>query len=151
MSSIELTIGGMTCASCARRVEKRLNRLDGVTATVNYATEKASVTVAGGVTRADLIAQVEKAGYTAAAVPDRRSPGNRLLVSAVLAAPVIALSMLPALRFASWQWVALALATPVVGWGGWPFHHAAVKNLRLGAATMDTLVSMGTVAAFAWS
>jgi Cu+-exporting ATPase len=159
---IELTIGGMTCGSCAARIEKRLNRLDGVTATVNYATAKAGVDFGGGITPADLIAQVEKAGYTAALpdpVPAAGASANedvgalrdRLVVSALLAVPVIALAMIPALRFTYWQWVSLALATPVVAWGGLPFHVAAWKNLRLGAATMDTLVSLGTGAAFAWS
>jgi P-type Cu+ transporter len=157
---VELIIGGMTCASCANRVEKRLNRLDGVTATVNYATERAHVEFDGGVTSDDLIAQVEKAGYTAAlpapSVPGAEDDGvrslrDRLLVSALLAVPVVALAMVPALRFAFWAWVSLALATPVVVWGGLPFHRATWKNLRLGTATMDTLVSMGTGAAYLWS
>ncbi|GAB3213910.1 heavy metal translocating P-type ATPase [Marinactinospora thermotolerans] len=163
---IELTIGGMTCASCAARVEKRLNRLDGVTATVNYATEKARVTFDPGVTTDDLIAQVEKAGYTAAlpeppaasqdapATEDgdpTRPLRDRLLVSVLLSIPVIAMAMVPALQFTYWQWASLALAAPVVVWGALPFHVAAWKNLRLGAATMDTLVSLGTIAAFAWS
>ncbi len=153
---VELAIGGMTCASCANRVEKRLNRLDGVTATVNYATEKASVTFGGGVTHGDLIAQVEKAGYSAALPeppvdPTARTLRDRLLISAALAVPVVALAMIPATRFAYWQWLSLALATPVVVWGGLPFHLATWKNLRLRTATMDTLVSMGTGAAFAWS
>ncbi|WP_329263060.1 heavy metal translocating P-type ATPase [Actinoallomurus sp. NBC_01490] len=157
----------MTCASCANRVEKRLNRLEGVTATVNYATEKASVDFGPGVSPQDLIAQVEKAGYTAAlpapAEPDQeetasetedapvRALRDRLLVSAVLAVPVIALAMVPALQFTYWQWASLTLAAPVLVWGAWPFHRAAFKNFRLGAATMDTLVSLGTVAAFGWS
>jgi P-type Cu+ transporter len=157
---VELIIGGMTCASCANRVEKRLNRLDGVTATVNYATEKASVRFGDGVTHDDLIAQVEKAGYTAAlpaptpAEPEddhTRALRDRLFVSALLTVPVIVLAMVPALQFTSWPWVSLALAAPVVVWGGLPFHRATWKNLKLGAATMDTLVSMGTGAAFAWS
>jgi P-type Cu+ transporter len=156
---IELTIGGMTCASCANRVEKRLNRLDGVTASVNYATEKASVTVDGEVTVDDLIAQVEKAGYTAEppAAPEPadepadepvRALRHRLVVSALLAVPVIVLSMVPALQFTYWQWASLTLTAPILVWGAWPFHVAAYKNLRLGAATMDTLVSLGTLAAF---
>jgi P-type Cu+ transporter len=155
---VELTIGGMTCASCANRVEKRLNRLDGVTATVNYATEKASVRFDDGVTPDDLIAQVEKAGYTAAlpAAEDgeddqARSLRDRLALSGLLTVPVVVLAMVPALQFAYWQWVSLALAAPVVLWGGLPFHRATWKNLRLRTATMDTLVSMGTGAAFLWS
>ncbi|MFL6053020.1 MAG: heavy metal translocating P-type ATPase [Actinoallomurus sp.] len=161
---IELLIGGMTCASCANRVEKRLNKLDGVTATVNYATEKASVSFAPGVSTDALIAQVEKAGYTASlpAPPEPaaeetaedapvRALRDRLLVSAVLAVPVILLAMVPALQFRNWQWASLTLAAPVVVWGALPFHRAAYHNLRLGAATMDTLVSLGTIAAFGWS
>jgi P-type Cu+ transporter len=155
---VELTIGGMTCASCANRVEKRLNRLDGVTATVNYATEKATVRFDDGVTPEDLIAQVEKAGYTAAlpAAEDgeddqARSLRDRLAVSGLLTVPVVVLAMVPALQFTDWQWVSLALAAPVVLWGGLPFHRATWKNLRLRTATMDTLVSMGTGAAFLWS
>jgi Cu+-exporting ATPase len=157
-SVVELVIGGMTCASCANRVEKRLNRLDGVTATVNYATEKASVRFGDDVTHDDLIAQVEKAGYTAA-VPDSEESAadevrplrDRLVVSTLLAIPVVALEMIPPLRFTYWQWVSLALAAPVVLWGGLPFHRATWKNLKLRIATMDTLVSMGTGAAFVWS
>ncbi|MCO5995985.1 heavy metal translocating P-type ATPase [Actinoallomurus rhizosphaericola] len=162
---VELTIGGMTCASCANRVEKRLNKLDGVTATVNYATEKASVSFEPGISTDDLIAQVEKAGYTASlpAPPEPaeteepaedapvRALRDRLIVSAVLAVPVILLAMVPALQFRYWQWASLTLAAPVVVWGALPFHRAAYKNLRLGAATMDTLVSLGTIAAFGWS
>ena len=162
---VELLIGGMTCASCANRVERKLNKLDGVRASVNYATEKASVEFGGGVTTDDLIATVEKAGYTAALPePPRTEEGGpppqadpvaalrtRLLVSAVLSVPVIALAMVPALQFTHWQWASLTLAAPVVVWGALPFHVAAWKNLRLGEATMDTLVSLGTLAAFAWS
>ncbi|MFJ4004215.1 heavy metal translocating P-type ATPase [Streptomyces sp. NPDC090023] len=171
-SRVELLIGGMTCASCAARVEKKLNRMDGVSATVNYATEKAKVSFGDGVRVADLIAVVEKTGYTAEepAPPepepaadadesgdrDGRDPElsalrQRLLVSAVLAAPVILLAMVPALQFDNWQWLSLTLAAPVVVWGGLPFHRAAWTNLRHGAATMDTLVSVGTLAAFGWS
>ncbi|MET7647594.1 heavy metal translocating P-type ATPase, partial [Streptomyces sp. NPDC005426] len=213
-SEAELTIGGMTCASCAARVEKKLNRMDGVTATVNYATEKARVAFGPGTGLADLIATVEKTGYTAQPVhrpapapppapartqapapevrtgtaagtgagtdavaagtgtgtqpggetgPEARSGAGgapasalaslrqRLLVSAVLAAPVVALAMIPALQFDNWQWLSLTLAAPVVIWGGLPFHRAAWTNLRHGAATMDTLVSVGTLAAFGWS
>ena len=151
---IELEIGGMTCAACANRVEKRLNRLDGVTATVNYATEKARASVPASVTAADLIAVVAKTGYTASV---RRSPERparlraRLVISALLSLPVVLLAMVPPWQFPYWQWVSLALAVPVVGYGGWPFHRSAFRNLRHGAATMDTLVSLGTLAAFGWS
>ncbi|MEV7292112.1 heavy metal translocating P-type ATPase [Streptomyces microflavus] len=221
----ELMIGGMTCASCAARVEKKLNRMDGVTATVNYATEKARVTFAEGLELADLVATVEKTGYTARPIaPPERKPGGdpggkpggdpggkptpeqgpapeqgpgqrpqpepgpeyrqepeqatdpdptpadvsaaaaeaeqasslaalrqRLIVSAVLSLPVVLLAMVPALQFDNWQWLSLTLAAPVVVWGGLPFHRATWTNLRHGAATMDTLVSMGTLAAFGWS
>jgi P-type Cu+ transporter len=159
---IDLDIGGMTCATCASRIEKKLNRMDGVTATVNYATERASVTVADpAVTPADLIATVEKTGYTAAvpaAEKDAPQPADetralrtRLWVSIVLAVPVIVLAMVPAWQFDYWQWASLTLAAPVVVYGGLPFHRAAAVNLRHGAATMDTLVSMGTLAALGWS
>src|SRR4051812_12851182 len=156
-SQVELVIGGMTCASCANRVEKRLNRLDGVTASVNYATEKASVRFDERVSPDDLIAQVEKAGYTAAlpVAEDRADEVGplrlRLVISTLLALPVVALAMIAPLRFAYWQWVSLVLAAPVVLWGGLPFHRATWKNLKLRIATMDTLVSMGTGAAFVWS
>ncbi|MYX13776.1 heavy metal translocating P-type ATPase [Streptomyces sp. SID8374] len=230
-SEAELMIGGMTCASCAARVEKKLNRMDGVTATVNYATEKARVTFAEGLELSDLVATVEKTGYTARPLtrpkpepaqepargpaperepergpapgpgpeqeqnpepgpvhkpvrkPDRRpapeqeadqepaptppdaSPDaaeaeqaaslatlrQRLIVSAVLSIPVVLLAMVPAFQFDNWQWLSLTLAAPVVIWGGLPFHRATWTNLRHGAATMDTLVSMGTLAAFGWS
>ena len=196
-SQAELTIGGMTCASCAARVEKKLNRMDGVSATVNYATEKARVSYGPGTGLADLIATVEKTGYTAkpvprpapkppapitpapAATPPAPAPAatatatatdddtraatddgpastlaalrQRLIVSAVLAAPVVLLAMVPALQFDNWQWLSLTLAAPVVIWGGLPFHRATWTNLRHGAATMDTLVSVGTLAAFGWS
>src|SRR3954467_4293182 len=158
---VELLIGGMTCAACAARIEKKLNRLDGVTATVNYATEKAKVTYGPGVTPEDLVATVEKTGYTAA-LPRHEEPvirveeaadslRRRLLISTALTIPVIALAMIPALQFQYWQWLSLTLAAPVVVWGGAPFHRAAAVNLRHGAATMDTLVSLGTLAAFGWS
>ncbi|MFJ8556701.1 heavy metal translocating P-type ATPase [Streptomyces microflavus] len=213
----ELMIGGMTCASCAARVEKKLNRMDGVTATVNYATEKARVTFAEGLELADLVATVEKTGYTARPIaPPEPEPGGdpggkptpeqgpapeqgpgqrpqpepgpeyrqepeqatdpdptpadvsaaaaeaeqasslaalrqRLIVSAVLSVPVVLLAMVPALQFDNWQWLSLTLAAPVVVWGGLPFHRVTWTNLRHGAATMDTLVSMGTLAAFGWS
>ncbi|MDT0345432.1 heavy metal translocating P-type ATPase [Streptomyces litchfieldiae] len=166
---VELSIGGMTCASCANRIERRLNKLEGVSATVNYATEKARVTYAPGVTVDDLIGQVEAAGYTAEPPPPPPDPDadsgqdqdedggrlralrERLVVSAALTVPVIALAMVPAWQFEGWQWISLALAWPVVAWGAWPFHKAAWTNLRHGAATMDTLVSMGTLAALGWS
>lgn len=169
-AEVELTIGGMTCASCAARIEKKLNRMDGVTATVNYATEKARVSYGDGVRVADLIATVVKTGYTAEEPPppepdpEAAHPGagaapdpelaalrQRLLVSAVLALPVVLLSMVPALQFDNWQWLSLTLAAPVVVWGALPFHKAAWTNARHGAATMDTLVSVGTLAAFLWS
>ena len=161
---VELAIGGMTCAACANRVEKRLNKMEGVTATVNFATEKARVTFEGEPTSLDdLVAQVEKAGYTAtaptaepgreAAEPDdpTRALRDRALVSMLLSVPVILMAMIPALQFTYWQWASLALAAPVVVWGALPFHVAAWKNLRLGTATMDTLVSLGVAAAFLWS
>jgi Cu+-exporting ATPase len=156
---IDLDIGGMTCAACANRIEKKLNRLDGVTATVNYATEKARAVVPAGLTAADLIAVVEKTGYTAAepqAEPVAAAPRSdplrtRLLVSVALSVPVIVLAMVPAWQFTYWQWLSLTLAAPVVVYGGWPFHRSAFVNLRHGAATMDTLVSIGTLAAFLWS
>ncbi|WP_027929554.1 heavy metal translocating P-type ATPase [Amycolatopsis thermoflava] len=161
---IELAIGGMTCASCAMRIERKLNKLDGVTATVNYATEKAKVSYPAGLDPATLVAQVEAAGYTAtvpqpktaepaeAAEEDPTRPlRQRLIGSLVLSVPVIVLAMVPALQFTYWQWISLTLAAPVIVWGAWPFHRAAWTNLRHGAATMDTLVSMGTLAAFAWS
>ncbi|MFE2018432.1 heavy metal translocating P-type ATPase [Streptomyces sp. NPDC059499] len=215
-SEAELTIGGMTCASCAARVEKKLNRMDGVTATVNYATEKARVSFGAGTALDDLVATVERTGYTAQPVPrpapdpspatpgsrdgeaaqdgeasqvvetshseetsaatggqesgapDREREGSqdvgdrtaaealaalrlRLLVSATLALPVVLMAMVPALQFDNWQWLSLTLAAPVVVWGGLPFHRATWTNLRHGAATMDTLVSVGTLAAFGWS
>ncbi|MER7643449.1 heavy metal translocating P-type ATPase [Streptomyces sp. NPDC126522] len=164
-AEVELLIGGMTCASCAARVEKKLNRMDGVSATVNYATEKAKVSYPAGIQVADLIATVVKTGYTAEEPappepepetpkdddPELASLRERLTVSALLALPVVLLSMVPALQFDNWQWLALTLAAPVVVWGGLPFHKAAFTNARHGAATMDTLVSVGTLAAFGWS
>ncbi|QZH68992.1 heavy metal translocating P-type ATPase [Mycolicibacterium farcinogenes] len=152
----------MTCASCAGRIERKLNNLDGVTATVNFATEKATVDVAGEVTPQELIEAVETAGYTAQ-LPAAESGQNhveddpaaplrtRLIVSAVLTIPVVAMAMIPALQFTNWQWLSLTLAAPVVVWGALPFHRAAWTNLRHGTATMDTLISMGTIAAFGWS
>ncbi|MEV0898161.1 heavy metal translocating P-type ATPase [Actinoplanes sp. NPDC049802] len=165
-NQIELSIGGMTCASCASRIEKKLNRMEGVTATVNYATEKAFVTVDGEIEAADLIATVEKTGYTAALPPPPASADNphepepvdelrslrtRLFTAIALSVPVIVLAMVPAWQFTYWQWASLTLAAPVVVYGGLPFHKAAWTNLRHGAATMDTLVSLGTLAAFGWS
>ncbi|GLY42848.1 carbonate dehydratase [Amycolatopsis sp. NBRC 101858] len=153
----------MTCGSCAARIERKLNRLDSVEATVNYATEKALVSVPQALTVEDIVRTVEAAGYTAelpqppepeAAEPAPAAPDllrQRLLGSAVLGAPVILLAMVPALQFPAWQWVSLALATPVVVWGAWPLHRAAWTNLRHATATMDTLVSMGVAAAFLWS
>lgn len=162
---VELVIGGMTCASCANRIEKKLNKLDGVTATVNYATEKARVDFTGDISPDELITTVEQAGYTAAlpapkveaaaAEPVEEDPTaslrTRLLVSLMLTVPVIAMAMIPALQFTNWQWLSLTLAAPVVVWGALPFHKAAWTNLRHATATMDTLVSVGTLAAFGWS
>jgi P-type Cu+ transporter len=163
-STTDLVIGGMTCASCAARVERKLNRLDGVTATVNFATEAARVSFPETLTVGDLIAVVERTGYTAAlpappeAGPDadaaassRRKLRLRMLVSVALAAPVVLLAMAPALQFPDWQWASLAAATPVATWGAWPFHRAALISARHGAATMDTLVSLGVSAAYLWS
>jgi Cu+-exporting ATPase len=157
---IELDIGGMTCASCAARIEKKLNRLDGVEATVNYATEKATVTFPASLSPQDLIATVEHTGYTAA-LPAEPQAGEapdeltrlrtRLYISVALAVPVVALAMIPPLQFPNWQWLSLTLAAPVVAYGGWPFHKAAWVNLRHRAATMDTLISLGTLSAFVWS
>jgi Cu+-exporting ATPase len=170
---LELEISGMTCSSCANRIEKKLNKLEGVTATVNYATEKAKVTYAEGVSPDDLIATVEATGY-GATVPAPPAPATdaqgdeqtgetadrddeaagwwqRLVVSAALTVPVVALAMIPWLQFDNWQWLSLTLAAPVVVWGAWPFHRAAWTNARHGAATMDTLISVGVSAAFLWS
>ncbi|GHD24776.1 carbonate dehydratase [Nocardiopsis kunsanensis] len=165
-ASVELDVGGMTCAACANRVEKRLNKMDGVTATVNFATEKARVSIEDGAAAVDdLVAQIEKAGYTAAPpapAPEDAPAGTvaddpvralrtRAVVSLLLAAPVIVMSMVPALQFTHWQWASLTLTAPVVVWGALPFHVSAWKNLKLGTATMDTLVSLGVSAAFLWS
>lgn len=164
---IELAISGMTCASCANRVERKLNKLDGVTATVNYATEKAKVSFAPEVGTDVLLETVAAAGYGAALPTPPAADGGtgdapatdagidpllqRLLVSAALSIPVIAMAMVPAWQFVNWQWLSLTLAAPVVVWGAWPFHKAAWTNLRHGASTMDTLISMGTLAALGWS
>ena len=156
---VRLDLEGMTCASCAARIEKRLNGLDGVEATVNYAADTAAVTFDPAVVTVDeLLATVAAAGYRAAAEDDapreRDETGlwrRRLIVSAVLTVPLVLVSMVGALQFDGWEWAALALATPVVLWGGWPFHRTAFVNARHGAASMDTLVSVGTLAAFGWS
>jgi len=166
---VELVIGGMTCASCAARIEKKLNKMPGVSASVNYATEKAKVSYSPDVAPEDLVATVEATGYTAAlpAPPDVAVPGaesggreqdtearawrQRLVVSGVLTLPVLLMSMVPALQFDNWQWLSLTLASPVVVWGALPFHRAAWTNLRHAAATMDTLISVGVGAAYLWS
>ena len=163
---IELSLTGMTCASCANRIERKLNKLDGVSATVNYATEKAKVSFASDVTPDDLVAAVEQAGYGATLPKSSTSDGSdgsaaetdpvaelrqRLLISVALTVPVIAMAMVPASQFTNWQWLSLTLAAPVVAWGAWPFHKAAWVNLRHGTSTMDTLISLGTLAALGWS
>jgi P-type Cu+ transporter len=160
---VTLAISGMSCASCAARLEKSLNQVDGVVATVNFATELATVDFPAAVTPGDLVAAVGETGYTATLPAGEKltaSPEDsdatsswrrRLLVSATLTVPVVLLSMVPALQFDYWQWLVLGLATPVVVWGAWPFHRAATANLRHGAATMDTLVSVGVAAAYLWS
>ena len=170
--SVELVIGGMTCASCAARIEKKLNKLVGVTATVNYSTEKAKVTYAGAISPEDLIATIEATGYTAV-LPAAKAESvigttagdedevekddevsrlrQRLVISAVLSLPVLLLSMIPVLQFDNWQWLSLTLASPVVVWGALPFHRAAFTNARHRAATMDTLISVGVSAAWLWS
>lgn len=158
--SYDLEIGGMTCASCAARIEKRLNRIDGVEASVNYATEKAHVEAASGVAVDDLIAEVVRTGYSAALPreeehadvdPAYRRLRMRLIVAATLAIPVIVLAMAEPLQFRGWQWASLVLATPVVSWAAWPFHRAAWLNARHRAVTMDTLISVGVTAAYLWS
>lgn len=167
---VELAIGGMTCASCAARIERRLNKLDGVTAAVNFATEQAQVEFAPSLSTDDLIRVIADTGYTAvvpkAPAVQEDSPTEsddhgydehtlslrqRMRVSLALGLPVIAMSMIPPLQFTYWQWLALTLASPVAVWGAWPFHHAALANLRHRTATMDTLISIGVLAAFAWS
>ena len=160
MSVVELSVDGMTCASCANRIEKKLNKIDGVTATVNFATEKARVEFGDDVTADQLVATVQDAGYQAhlptsdpVAVDDDPTAAlrTRLLICLTLTVPVVAMAMVPAWQFTYWQWLSLALAVPVVLWGAWPFHRAAWSNLRHGTATMDTLISMGTLAALGWS
>lgn len=154
-TSVTLSVGGMTCSSCAARIEKRLNRIDGVHASVNFATEQAAITYPDSVTTDELVAAVEATGYTASIDKADSTTETaylpRLLVSLALTIPVIALSMIPALQFPHWPLWALALATPVVFWGAWPLHHAAWTNLRHGAATMDTLVSLGVLTSYLWS
>ena len=169
--SVELTIGGMTCASCAARVEKKLNKIDGVTATVNFATETARVTLPTAIRAEELVAAVEQAGYTAALPPaaepvsaepaggpqpaserdQAASLRQRLVVSLALTVPVVVMAMVPAAQFRNWQWASLALASPVAVWGAWPFHRATFANARHGTATMDTLISLGVGAAYLWS
>ena len=161
-TTIELPIQGMTCASCANRIERKLNKLDGVQASVNYATEKATVDYDPAAVEPEaLVGAVEAAGYHAAlpsAEPDEPAVADetaalrhRLILSALLSLPVLLVSMIPALQFDNWQWLALNAATPVVLWGAWPFHQAAWANLKHGTATMDTLISIGTLAAWLWS
>ncbi len=166
--AIELQVGGMTCASCAARIEKKLNRMDGVRASVNFATETAHVEYADPVSVDDLIRTVEATGYTAtppapptdesteaaegtAESPEERSLRQRLVTSALLSAPVLAMAMIPALQFRFWQWLAFAMVSPVIFYGAWPFHRAALVNLRHGGATMDTLISLGTAVSYGWS
>ena len=166
LERVDLLVGGMTCASCATRIEKKLNRMPGVEASVNYATEKASVYLPEGTSLEQAIAVIEDTGYTAekphppeAVVLDAPSQQDlevaelrrRLILSAILTVPVVILSMIPPLQFNNWQWLALTLAAPVAVWGAWPFHRAAWINLRHGAATMDTLISLGVLAALGWS
>lgn len=166
--SVELDISGMTCASCANRIERKLNKVPGVHATVNYATEKAKVSYDEAVTTDDLLATVEAAGYAATLPPkrDNRTPApdaaapvndearllrQRLSISAALTVPVVLMAMIPPLQFTNWQWLSLTLAAPVVIWGAFPFHRAAWVNLKHGTSTMDTLISVGTLSAFGWS
>ena len=171
---LDIDVGGMTCASCANRVERKLNKLDDVTASVNYALERAHVTAPAGYDVATLVETIEKAGYTAHVPEPDPGPGEvpagegaggddgelppelaslrtRVIGAAWLAIPVIVVSMIPSLQFTNWQWLCLTLASPVIVWAGWPFHRATWKNLKQGAATMDTLITVGTGAAFLWS
>ena len=159
VQTIELDVQGMTCASCASRIEKKLNRLEGVDATVNYATEKATIRAGKGTTAQTLIETVERTGYHATLPAESpRDPDlelrqlrRRLIICAGLSLPVIILAMVPAWQFPWWQWVSFVLAGVVVTWGAWPFHRATLLNLQHGNATMDTLISLGTLAAFGWS
>jgi len=156
MATVQLELDGMTCAACAARIDKALNKLDGVEASVNFATEKAAVRYDdGAVAVEDLVRAVEGAGYHASLTRTHDHGGShlglRLAVSAALTLPVALIAMVPPFGFAGWEWVALALTAPVWAWAGWPFHRAALKSARHGAATMDTLISLGTTAAFVWS
>src|SRR5690606_2972348 len=166
LQDVQLDISGMTCASCANRIERKLNKLPGVEAPVNFATEKARVR-SENITPQELIAAVEAAGFSAAlpappaatrsndavAEPDAELTNlrNRLVITAALSLPIAVLSMIPALQFTNWQWLVLTLAAPVAVWGAWPFHRAAAINARHGSTTMDTLISIGVLAAFGWS
>src|SRR3954468_14884910 len=164
---IELPITGMTCASCANRIERNLNKLDGVEASVNYATEKATVSYDPAAAAPEqFVEAVEAAGYQAALPSHEHAGGHdhmnheidsteslkrRTIISALLAAPLLAMSMIPALQFENWQWLSLQLATPIVLWAAWPFHRATWANLKHGTATMDTLISLGVLSAWLWS
>ncbi|MBT2540253.1 cation-translocating P-type ATPase [Streptomyces sp. ISL-44] len=165
-TTTDLTVGGMTCAACVNRVEKRLGKIEGVSATVNLATGRARVVHPAGITADELVAAVARSGYTAELhappepqcqtekeaaeqVPEAdRSERERLLITVLLSVPVMVLSMVPTLQFRNWQWLCLALASPVVVWSAWPFHVRALRGLRHSAATMDTLVSLGVVSSF---
>ena len=159
MTRIDLALEGMTCAACANRIERKLNKLDGVDASVNYATEQAAVSFdPARVDVSDLLGAVQAAGYRAApasevgeAVDRADAVRRRLVVAAALTAPLVVLAMVAPLHFRGWEWLAFALATPVVFWAGFGFHRAALLNARHGAATMDTLISIGTLAAWGWS
>jgi len=157
---VRFEIGGMTCASCAARIEKKLNRLDGVAASVNYATEKAAISFDPRLVQIEqLVSTVEGIGYQAAPVADGSTAADdpatslrrRLIAAVALGLPLLLVAMVPAFQFPHWEWVALVLATPIVFWGGWPFHRTAALNLRHASATMDTLISLGTLAAWTWS
>ena len=161
-TTVDLEIGGMTCASCAARISKRLNDLQGVEASVNYATEQARVSLPHAMAVHQVIAEVEAIGYSAALPPAQGHAHSetddelgalrrRLVISTALGLPVLLVSMISALQFTSWEWVALAFASPIVAWGGWPFHRAAWVNLRHKATSMDTLISVGTISAYGWS
>ena len=165
LEHVDLELTGMTCAACANRIEKKLNKLDGVTATVNYATEKASVDFdVSNVSTDELVAAVESIGY-GAVLPKAAEPAGpevdpadarladlrrRMIVAIALGVPVLLVSMIPALQFRGWQWLALALATPVAAWSAWPFHSVAWRNLKQAEANMDSLVSVGVIAAYGW-